>query len=207
MQLLLLVALVGVLLIPAHAYSQESQNFVLAGSGFGMMDKSIEGASLQALLEIPNGGKVVFENGQFLLGDETHFIKDMNLSLFYNKKFIRLVANSDDDLSITASGKLVASAGNDLIYSINGKTSEQNNGEGFSLFAVLKQNTIGKELGIPGILPKDIPIQDIDDLAPKQDLLILVKQYDRVQWKNQYKFTIKTFDPGLNPLLDFYKSS
>ncbi|MBI5697285.1 MAG: hypothetical protein HZC29_02035 [Thaumarchaeota archaeon] len=210
MQLLLLVALVVLLIIPIHAYSQESQNFVLAGSGFGTIQKTVEGASLQTKLQIPENGKVVFESGQFLLGDETHSIKDMNLSLFYNKKFIRLVANSDEAISITASGRLVASAGDDLIYHINGKTSRQSNNEGFSLFAVLKQNTLqndGKELGIPGMLPKDVQTQSIDDLTPKQDLLILVKQYDRVEWKNPYKFTVKTFDPEQNPLFDFYKTS
>jgi len=208
-RLLLLASLVGFLIIPIHAYSQP-QSFVLAGSGFGTIHKAIEGASLQTKLQIPESGKVVFESGQFLLGDETHSIEDMNLSLFYNKKFIRLVANSDDAISITASGRLVASAGDDLIYHINGKTSRQSNNEGFSLFAVLKQNTIqndSKELGISGILPKNVLTQSIDDLTPKQDLLLLVKQYDRVEWKNPYKFTVKTFDPEQNPLFDFYKTS
>lgn len=209
MRSLLLASLVGFLIIPIHAYSEESQNFVLEGSGFGTVHKAIEGASLQTMLQIPKDGKIVFESGQFLFGDETYSIKDMNLSLFYNKKFIRLVANSNDAMSITASGRLVASAGDDMIYHINGKTSRQSNNEGFSLFAVLKQNPLqnDEDPGIFGILPKDVPMQNIDDLAPKQDLLLLVKQYDRVEWKNPYKFTVKTFDPAQNPLFDFYKTS
>lgn len=67
MQLLLLVALVGLLIIPIHVYSEESQNFVLAGSGFGTIDKTIKGASLQTSLQIPENGKTVFESASSCL--------------------------------------------------------------------------------------------------------------------------------------------
>lgn len=133
----------------------------------------------------------------------------MNLSLFYNKKLLRLVANSDDNLVITASGRLAASVGGDLVYSISGKTSQQNNGEGFSLFAVLQKNSLNNEndLGISGVLPDDIQMPSLDNPSSKQDILMLVKQYDRVEWKNPYKFTVKAFDPEQNPMSDFYKTA
>lgn len=194
-----------VLLVPIHSYSEKSTNFVLEGNGFGTMRNSVGDASLQASLQIPESGKTVFQSGQFLLGDDTHSIKDMNLSLMFNKKLLRLAANSDD-LTITASGRLVASAGDDLIYHINGKISSQGAGEGFSLFAVLKQND-SQNLGIAGILPQDTQVQNLNDLKSKQDILLLVEQSNRVQWKSQYEFTVKIFDSKLNPTLDFDKTS
>lgn len=190
MQLLLLISFVAALalVIPSESYSDTS--FVLAGNGYGTTNKGIQTTSIQASLNILDSGQVMFQDGQFLSGDDIHLIKDMDFSLSNNKKSLKLVASSDD-FTLLASGRLILSAGDSMIYNLKGKTSDT---KSFSIFAVLKPGTPQEIVQEP---PK--PIQ--------KDLLLLVKQYDRVEWKSQYKFTVKTFDPKLNPSSDFYSSS
>lgn len=177
------------LMIPGASYSDS--DFVLAGSGYGATNKGdIQVMSMQASLSIPESGQATFQSGQFLSGGDARLIKDMSLSLSNNKKSLRLSASSDD-FTLSASGRLVLSAGDSLIYNLKGKTSDT---KSFSIFAVLKQDK-----------PKEV-VQESQKSVQK-DLLLLVKQYDRVEWKNQYKFTVRTFDPKSNTLSDFNSSS
>jgi len=186
------------------SYSEKTSSYTFGGNGFGIAQNGVNGASLQTSLYISDSGKPVFQSGQFTFGDKTHSIKDLNLFLQSGKKFIRLSAMSDDGLAITASGRLAASAGTDLIYTVNGKASEKNTDNGFSLIMTLKQDN-PQEVGIAGVLPKD-NTQNKPDSA-KQDILILVRQSERVQWKNPYDFTVKIFDKKINTLIDFDQSS
>ncbi|MGQ0606501.1 MAG: hypothetical protein ACT4OD_06090 [Candidatus Nitrosotenuis sp.] len=192
MHLLLLILLVGVLvlIIPSESYSDT--DFILVGNGYGTVNKNVEMASLQASVKILDNGKSVFQSGQFSSGDEIHSINDMNLSLLHNKKFIRLVADSDD-FTMSASGRLVISLGDDSIYHLKGKTST-NRDSSFSIFAILKQDKT------------QVAIEESPS-TPKRDVLLLVKQFERVEWKSPYKFTIRTFDPKLNQLSDFHNTS
>jgi uncharacterized protein YfaS (alpha-2-macroglobulin family) len=36
---------------------------------------------------------------------------------------------------------------------------------------------------------------------------LLVDHYNRVEWKHQYKFVVRSFDPQLNTNYEFYKTS
>ena len=184
---LLLIPLVTALalIVPSTSYSDTS--FVLAGNGYGITNNGVQTTSIQALLSLSDS-KIEFQDGTLLIGDDAHTITDMIISLTNNKKSLKLSATSDD-LDMSASGKLILSAGTDSIYHIQGKTSDS---ESFSIFAVLKQD---KKI----LVEEQKPIQ--------KDILLLVKQTERVEWKSPYKFTIRTFDPKLNTLSDFHSTS
>src|SRR5574338_8595 len=125
MRLILLVALTLTLTVPTISYSENTTSYVLEGNGFGTTKDTITGVSIESFLQIPTSGKPAFDNGQFVFGDKIYSIKDMNLSILYNKKLIKLSAVSDEGISLSASGRIAASAGDSLIYLVNGKTSEQ----------------------------------------------------------------------------------
>lgn len=186
MRLLLIPVLATLaLIVPNVSYSDA--NFVLAGNGYGITNDGVQTTSLQALLDFSDS-KIQFQGGKLLIGEKSHTITDMAVSLTNNKKSLKLTADSDD-LGMSASGKLVLSAGADSIYHIQGKTSDS---QSFSIFAVLQQYK-------KTLVDEQKPIQ--------KDILLLVQQTERVEWKSPYKFTIRTFDPKLNTLNDFYSTS
>lgn len=184
---LLLIPLVAALALISPSMSYSDTSFVLAGNGYGTTNNSAQAASLQASLELSDS-KIHFQSGRFLIGDDIHTITDMAVSITNNKKSLKLTATADD-LRITGSGKLILSMDTDSIYHIQGKTSDS---KSFSVFAVLKQDKK--------------PTSEAQKLNQK-DILLLVEHTERVEWKSPYKFTIRTFDPKLNPLSDFYGTS
>jgi len=182
----LLFVIVGALftIIPSISYAES--DFVLTGNGFGKINDNVAKTSLQLFLQIQNSNKPVLEHGQISLGDDTYPIDDADVFLSENKKLIRLNAKVGDN-TISASGKLVLEVNDDSIYQISGKTSTDNT---FSVFARL----------IPTSTMLTLP----ESQAPKNEILLLVKQTERIEWKSPYKFTIRVFDPKQNPLSDFY---
>lgn len=188
MQLLFLAALIGGLVAIVPTVSYADSDFVLIGNGFGTINGNIDAASLQMSLKFLDSGKTEFQSGKILLGDDIQVIDEASLSLFYNKKFLRLNAESGD-LRLSASGKLVLNVDDDSIYHLTGRTSTN---DVFSVFARLKQD--------------QAPPSPIDEPVQKKDLLLLVKQTERVQWKSPYKFTVRAFDLKSNPLSDFYNT-
>lgn len=207
MRILLLLILGVLVMIPSASYSEP--NNILAGKGYGAIQNNVEIVSLEISMQISDVGKSVFQNGKIVFGDESHSITNLNVSLLNNNKSIKLDAETDD-FTINASGRLVMSIDNDSIYQLLGETS---NNDTFSIFVRLTQDQttrlnptdptknplVTKEFGSGGILGS------VE--SPKKDLLLLVKQVDRVEWKSPYKFTIRTFDPKSNPLSDFYSMS
>lgn len=207
MRILLLLILGILVMIPSASYSES--NNILAGKGYGTIQNNVEIVSLEISMQISDVGKSVFQNGKIVFGDESHSITNLNISLLNNNKSMKLDAETDD-FTINASGRLVMSIDTDSVYQLLGKTS---NNDTFSIFVRLTQDQTTKldptdstknplatkEFGAGGILGSVDP--------PKKDLLLLVKQVDRVEWKSPYKFTIRTFDPKSNPLSDFYSTS
>lgn len=186
---LLLLSLIGILaaIVPASAHAE--LNHVLVGNGFGVVDGNIESSSLHASIQVQDSGKPVFQTGRLVMGDDTYEMNNASILLFHNEKFLRFNAETDS-ISITASGKLVALLDDDHVYQLTGRTS---NHDSFSIFVQLKQDSI-----------VDV---DSDKNAAKKEMLLLVKQTDRVEWKSPYEFTVRTFDPKSNSLADFYSSS
>ena len=184
MQFLLLTVMVSVVafLIPAQIYADSDH--VVSGNGFGIIDGSVKPVSLQLNIQIPQTGSVVFQDGTISIGNQAAPIKSLSLSMSNNKKIINLNANADD-LTLNALGKLVTSTKTDSVYHVSGKTSKGI----ISIFVKLGQ-TISSEESIS-----------------KKNLLLLVKQTDRVEWKSPYKFTVRTFDPQINTKSDFYSNS
>lgn len=162
--------------IPAFADS------ALSGNGFGIMSNTIQSVSIQALL-VQDHETAKIQNGTININGDSFQISAANLSLSNNKKTMQFNANTSD-FTLDASGKLVMSAGSDSIYYVTGKTSD---GNSFSAFVKLQQ----------------IQSMPTKESKPTKDLLLLVKQSDRVQWKDLYKFTIRTFDKQSNQQSDF----
>lgn len=181
---LLLIVILGMLAITIPELYADS-DFVLVGNGLGKINGKVEPTFLQMSLQVQDSGKSVFKDGQFLLGEDSYSIDEASFFLSENKKLVRVDAKTGTS-SLSASGKLVISVTDGGIYQISGKTSD---GNAFSIFTKLR------------------PITQSEHVDTKNEILLLVKQTERVEWKSPYKFTIRTFDPKANPLSDFYGNS
>lgn len=189
MRYLILLALVGIFaLVVQESYADS--DFTLDATGFSKINGKVEPASLHLSLVISDSGMPVFGNGQISLGNDPHSIDSAGIVLSNNKRLIRLNAETEN-YSISASGRTVLSAGDNIVYQLNGKTSD---GSTFSVFARLKPSPT-------------IPVISEPQPAEKDEILLLVKHTERVQWKSTYKFTVRTLDPKTNPLADFATSS
>ncbi|MBM3904195.1 MAG: hypothetical protein FJ357_03540 [Thaumarchaeota archaeon] len=188
MRLLLPIAIFGVLsvMIPE---SYADSDFIFEGNGFGKINDAVDKAFLQLYVQISDSGQVVFEEGQLSLGTDLYVIDKANVSFFNNKKSIRINAEAGTN-TIFASGKRILSIGGDSIYQLNGKTSA---GTIFSIFTKLHPSL--------GTTISDLPT------TTNNEILLLVKQTERIEWKSQYKFTIRTFDPKANLMSDFANTS
>lgn len=183
---LLLIPFIAVLALMVPSISYSDTDFILIGNGYGKTNNNIQTTSLQALLDFSNS-KIQFQSGKLSIGDDIRTITDMIISISNNKKSLKLDAHSGD-LGISAFGNLVLSAGPNSIYHLQGKTTDS---QIFSIFVVLKQD--------------NSPSSEAQKPAQK-DILLLVTQMKSVEWKSQYKFTIRAFDPESNPLSDFHST-
>ncbi|MFY9301222.1 MAG: hypothetical protein WAO91_08545 [Candidatus Nitrosotenuis sp.] len=178
-----------IVMIPIQSYSA-SASYVFIGNGYGTIGNMVQDAMIELALS-RDGDKITFQSGQILLGNEIHTIKKYDMLYSKNNKSFTINAVTNDGITIKGKGKLVASNEGGLIYQLSGKTSKDNNSQKLAMYAMLMPQ-------------KTIKQTELDD---KKDILLLVKHYDRVEWKNPYKFVVRTFDPALNPGSDFYASS
>jgi hypothetical protein len=95
-----------------------------------------------------------------------------------------------NDMTIKMNGKLVTSNDDGSIYQLNGYADEKDGSHKLILHVV--------------IAPESTIHGSSDD---KQNILLLVDHYDRVEWKSQYKFIVKTYDPKSNPMSSFHLNS
>lgn len=175
------------ILVPIQSDS-EPANYSFAGSGYVISKGNVHDVVIDLALE-NNGGKLAFKNGNILMGTESHSINDLSLSLSRNGKTIEIDAVADDTI-IKMTGKLVASNENGSIYQLSGRADGKNYSQRLVLHALIapEKTTQAASIG-------------------KQEVLLLVEHYNRVEWKSQYKFIVKTFDPKLNPTANFHMTS
>lgn len=176
-------------LISYPSYSEETSNYSIMGNGFSIINEQIIPVSFDALFQSSNNEQIKFQSGDIFLGNTKHQIKEIRLSLPQNKKSLELIANFDGFV-LHASGKLVMSTNEGLIYDLRGQISQQEVKKSASFLVLLKQT----------VIQNPTPVQ-------KQDVLLLVKHHNKVEWKDDYKFTIRTFNPQLNQESDFYRTS
>lgn len=185
MHILILIAVIGLLGALVHE-SYADSDFTLDATGFGKINGKVNSASLQLFLQIPDSGVPSFENGKISFGDDLYFINKANVVFSDDMRKIRLNAETKN-YSISAAGKIVLAIEDDSVYRLSGKTS---NGNTFSTLARLKPSTL-----TPGD-SEPAPME-------KNEILLLVKHTERVEWKSPYKFTARTLDPKANPMPDF----
>ncbi|MGQ0771745.1 MAG: hypothetical protein ACT4NT_03110 [Nitrososphaerota archaeon] len=185
--------IIGVFFIIAlpQSYS-ENADYLLVGTGYEISQNTVHDTTIQLALKIMNGQEVILQSGQILSGDGSHSIKNLDLSFLRNGKLFRINAVSNDDLTVKGMGKLITSNEDGSIYQITARTTKENTSQKIILLATLMQDKI---------------TQAQTESVHKQDVLLLVEHYDRVEWMSQYKFVVRTFDPQLNTNYEFYKVS
>lgn len=176
-------------IVPIQSYSAPIPH-VFIGNGYGTIGGVVQDATIELALN-KDGDKITFQSGQILLGNEIHTIKEYDMSYLKNNKFFTIHAVTNDGITMKGKGKLVASNEGGMIYQLSGKVSKNDHSQKLTMYAFL--------------MPEKITPQA--KLNDKKDILLLVEQYGRVEWKNPYKFVVRTFDPALNPQSDFYASS
>ncbi len=179
-----------------QSYSANTE-YLLVGTGYGISQNTVHDTTIQLALMIMNGQDVMLQSGHILLGDDSHSIKNLDLSFLRNGKLFRINAVSNDDLTIKGMGRLITSNEDGSIYQITARTTKENTSQKIILLATLMQDKTTQA---------QIP-QAQTELIQKQDVLLLVEHYDRVEWKSQYKFAVRTFDPQLNTNHEFHKTS
>lgn len=179
-----------------QSYS-ENTDYLLVGTGYGISQNVVHDTTIQLALKIPDGQEVILQSGQVLLGDGSHSIKNLDLSFLRNGKLFRINAVSNDDLTVKGMGRLVTSNEDGSIYQITARATKENTSQKIILLATLMQD---KTIQAQTTQAETEPEQ-------KQDVLLLVEHHNRVEWKSQYKFVVRTFDSQLNANYEFYKTS
>jgi hypothetical protein len=181
------------------SYAQETE-YILSASGYKISNDAASGMSLDFQLEMISPANPVLHQGTLVLDDENHPIENFNLIFYRDGRLFRLNAESED-LVIRANGRMLASNQEGSIYHLSGAVTRDSVSERFLLVAILKSIEEQKTVGFTEIVPEK------EIVSEKEDVLILVKHTDRVEWRGLYQFTVRTFDPLLNSFSDFYKTS
>gem|GEM_PF-3770242 len=193
MKSLVAIPIFALAILFTQSYAQETDYF-LSASGYKISDDTANKMTLDFQLEMTSPANPVLRQGILVLDGEERAIEDFNLVFYRDGRLFRLNAESDD-LTIRANGRMLASNQEGSIYQLSGATTRDGVSERFLLVAILKPIEAQKTVGFAAILPE------------KEDVLILVRHVDRVEWMGLYKFTVRTFDPQLNSFSDFYKTS
>jgi hypothetical protein len=176
-------------IIPTQSYSAPVPH-VFIGNGYGIIGNMVQDAMIELALN-KDDDKITFQSGQLLLGNEIHTIKKYDMTYSKGNKFFTIDAVTNDGITISGKGKLVSSNEGGLIYQLSGKASKDNYSHKLDMHALLMPEKTIKQA----------------ELVDKKDILLLVEHYNRVEWKSQYEFVVRTFDPALNPTSDFHASS
>jgi hypothetical protein len=182
-----------------QSYAQETDYF-LSASGYKISNDAANKMTLDFQLEMTSPANPVLRQGTLVLDDKERAIENFNLIFYRDGRLFRLNAESDD-LTIRANGRMLVSNQEGSIYQLSGATTRDGVSERFLLVAILKPIEEQKTVDFAAILPEK------ETVAEKEDVLVLVRHVDRVEWMGLYKFTVRTFDPLLNSFSDFYKTS
>ena len=172
-----------------------SEAITLNGHGYGIVSKNIQKASLVIPDKIQSS-LPPYSEGKLTLNEKSYSLKNINYAI--QSKQISLSADAGYFL-IKASGKLLANSSDASIYQLEAKTSK---GDSFFVLAKVRNESLK---------PSTVSIQEpqpfIGTKIVNKSVILLVKQTERVGWKDEYKFTVRVFESKSNPLSDFYKTS
>ena len=187
---MIMIGVVTLILNPAM-----SEAIIISGQGYGIVSKNLQKASLMIPDKLVQDSSSARMDGKLILNEKSYVLKNIDYTI--SAKKISLKADAGYFL-IKASGKLLANSSNASIYQLAAKTSK-----GDSFFILIK--VYSEDLRPSSDFPQN-PKPPAETKSIKNDLLLMVKQTERVNWKNQYQFTVRIFDPKSNPLNDFYKT-
>jgi hypothetical protein len=188
--------------IPTQAYS-EKLDYVLQGFGYGVLENTVAKISIQAnLTQAEKNKPITFQNGHTVISGSIHPIIELKVTFPQNQRSIKLVAMTDDDISINIAGRLVASNQHDSIFAVRGNIEEDNSSDKIYYLLSLKQ-VIKSQTEKTEKTGHDVLIEKQVMPRQKKELTMEVNHNFRNYWNENYKVFVKVFDKSINPRPNF----
>ncbi|MEM3144002.1 MAG: hypothetical protein QXW91_05185 [Candidatus Nitrosotenuis sp.] len=201
MNLLLAMAVIALItILPLTAYS-DSADYTMYGWGYGVASE-LTTVSLHLDLTKQSIGKVDLVQGRFIVDEQSYPLRSLVFLPLFDERFVKINAVASD-ASLNLTGRLVAESDDGMVYDLRGTITRNNIREMVFVSAVLHRVHLPmQETAIPSPTNQNDSIM-IED---KLDALLLVRHKTSVQWRDSYDFTVRVFDPALNPGSNFYNS-
>lgn len=184
---------------PMLAYA-ETLDYVMHGWGYGLSDDIVNAHLNLDLEKDTSNNHISFQSGQVIFDDMTYSIRSMNVVLLQDQRVIK-VNGAAGDISISATGRLVALNYEGAIYDLRGYVIKDDAPQRIFISVILSQTKPAAD----GSDLSDVSGDEASEpLSEKQDVHLLVRHKTIVQWKDRYDFTVRVFDPALNPSMNFY---
>jgi hypothetical protein len=201
MNLLLAMAIIALItILPLTAYS-DSADYTMYGWGYGISSE-LTTVSLHLDLKKQTAGKVDFVQGRFTVDEQSYLLRSLMFLPLFDERFVKINAIASG-ASLNLTGRLVAENDDGMVYDLRGTVTRNNIREMVFVSAVLRVAHLPiQESAIhnPTNQNNSTVIED------KLDALLLVRHKTSVQWRDSYDFTVRVFDPALNPSSNFYNS-
>jgi hypothetical protein len=201
MNLLLAMAVIALITVfPLTAYS-DSVDYTMYGWGYGVSSE-LTTVSLHLDLKKQTAGKVDFVQGRFTVDEQSYQLRSLVFLPLFDERFVKINAVASG-ASLNLTGRLVAENDDGMVYDLRGTITRNNIRETVFVSAVLHvEHMPVPETAIPNTTNQN----DSTTIEDKLDALLLVRHKTSVQWRDSYDFTVRVFDPALNPSSNFYNS-
>lgn len=202
MNLLLAMTIVALItVLPLTAYS-DGVDYALYGWGYGVSSE-ITAISLHLDLKKQADGKINFEQGRFTVDEQNYQLRSVVFLPLFDERFVKINAVASG-ASLNLMGRLVAENDDGMVYDLRGTITQNNISEMVFISAVLQMVHVPVEQKTAASNATNQ--SDSTMIEDKLDVLLLVRHKTAVQWKDSYDFTVRVFDPTLNPSSNFYNS-
>jgi hypothetical protein len=201
MNLLLAMAIIALItILPLTAYS-DGADFTMYGWGYGISSE-LTTVSLHLDLKKQTAGKVDFVQGRFTVDEQSYPLRSLVFLPLFDERFVKINAIASG-ASLNLTGRLVAENDDGMVYDLRGTITRNNIREMVFVSAVL--HVAHLPIQEPAI-PNPTNQNNSTAIEDKLDALLLVRHKTSVQWRDSYDFTVRVFDPALNPSSNFYNS-
>jgi hypothetical protein len=201
MNLLLALAVIALIaVLPLTAYS-DSADYTMHGWGYGVSSELTK-VSLHLDLKKQTAGKVDLVQGRFTVDEQSYPLRNLVFLPIFDERFVKINAVASD-ASLNLTGRLVAENDDGMVYDLRGTITRNNIREMVFVLAVLH---VAHVPALESVIPNATNQNDSTTIEDKLDALLLVRHKTTVQWRDSYDFTVRVFDPALNPSSNFYNS-
>lgn len=184
---------------PISAHS-ETLDYTLYGWGYAV-SSDIVSAHIQLDLKDATGSQATFEQGYLVLDEKNYPFNGLDFVFLQDQRMVKINGMADG-VSFTATGRLAALHQDGAIYDLKGHIIKDNVPQRLFLSTILVQAEPTTEMALP--VPDNNETDVTGNDSEKQDILLLVRHKNAVQWMDRYDFTVRVFDPPSNPSLNFY---